>query len=67
MTDFLRRMTVHRLMLYYLSGLFIAAEVFCAGGILPSSKRALFGNRRSVDEVTAHRVSPVPPDPSNCR
>ena len=35
MPDFLHRMTIHRLMLYYLAALFIAAEIFCAVGILP--------------------------------
>jgi Na+-transporting NADH:ubiquinone oxidoreductase subunit NqrB len=35
--DFLRRTNVHRLMLYYLLVLLIAAEIFCAAGILPYS------------------------------
>src|ERR1700691_504600 len=53
MPDFLRRMTVHRLMLYYLSGLFIAAEFFCAVGILPYSPLELTFSAAVIVAVTS--------------
>jgi Na+-transporting NADH:ubiquinone oxidoreductase subunit NqrB len=37
MPDFLRRLSVHRLALYYLLALFIVAEIFCVLRILPYS------------------------------
>jgi Na+-transporting NADH:ubiquinone oxidoreductase subunit NqrB len=41
MPGWLRRISVHRLMLYYLLVLFIAAEIFCALHILPYNTRDL--------------------------